>query len=78
MEGSGDSISFYTNKCELKNYLMAVGKHYIYKNKFSAKQLSINTFISMLKVKFQFERFIANINNRVSKFLTKLTYLQSV
>ena len=39
-------------------------KNYIYKNKFSAKQLNINSFISMLKVKFQCERYIANINNK--------------
>ena len=37
---------------KLGNYLPAVAKHYIYKNKFSDKQLDINSFISMLKVKF--------------------------
>ena len=50
---------------------MVVAKHYIYKNKFSAKQLKINYFISRLKVKFQCERYIANINNKVAKFLKK-------
>ena len=40
----------YQGKCILKNYIMVVAKHYIYKNKFSAKQLNINSFISMLKV----------------------------
>ena len=52
---------------------MVVAKHYIYKNKFSAKQLNINSFISMLKVKFQCERYIANINNKVAKFLKTWT-----
>ena len=47
---------------------MVVAKHYIYKNKFSAKQLNIHSFISMLKVKFQCERYIANINNKIAKF----------
>ena len=63
----------YQGKCILKNYTMVVAKHYIYKNKFSAKQSNINSFISMLKVKFQCERFIANINNKVAKFLKKWT-----
>ena len=63
----------YQGKSKLENYLLAVAKHYIYKNKFSDKQLNINYFISMLKVKFQCERFIANINNKMSKFLSKWT-----
>ena len=63
----------YQGKSKLENYLLAVAKHYIYKNKFSDKQLNINSFISVLKVKFQCERFIANINNKMSKFLSKWT-----
>ena len=63
----------YQGKSKSVNYLLAVAKHYIYKNKFSDKQLNINSFISMLKVKFQCERFIANINNKMSKFLSKWT-----
>ena len=66
----------YQGKCILKNYIMVVAKHYIYKNKFSAKQLNINSFISfisMLKVKFQCERYIANINNKIAKLLKKWT-----
>ena len=66
-------LSSYQGKCILKNYIMVVAKHYIYKNKISAKQLNINSFISMLKVKFQCERYIANINNKVAKFLKKWT-----
>ena len=58
----------YQGKSKLGNYLLAVAKHYIYKNKFSDIQLNINSFISMLKVKFQCERFIANINNKMSSF----------
>ena len=42
----------YQGKSKLESYLLAVEKHYIYKNKFSDKQLNINSFISMLKVKF--------------------------
>ena len=32
------SIFSYQGKCKLNNYIMVVAKHYIYKNKFSAKQ----------------------------------------
>ena len=60
----------YQGKSKLENYLLAIAKHYIYKNNFSDKQLNINSFISILKVKFQCERFIANINNKMSKFLS--------
>ena len=63
----------YQWKSKLENYILAVAKHYIYKNKFSDKQLNINSFIFMLIGKFQCERFIANINNKMSKFLSKLT-----
>ena len=63
----------YQGKSKLENYLLAVAKHYIYKNEFSEKQLNINSFISILKVKLQRERFIANINNKTSKFLSKWT-----
>ena len=48
------------------------------KNKFSAKHLNVNSFISMLKVKFQCEKYIANINNKVAKFVKKMdSILQS-
>ena len=60
----------YQGKSKLKNYLLAIAKHYIYKNNFSDKQLNINLFISILKVKFQCERFIANLNNKMSKFVS--------
>ena len=61
----------YQGKCILKNYIMVIAKHYIYKNKILAKQLHINSFISMLKVKFQCESYIANINNKIAIFLKK-------
>ena len=57
----------YQGKCKLKNYLMVVEKHYIYQNKFSTNKLKINTFISMVKVQFQCQRFIAKINNKYLK-----------
>ena len=63
----------YQGKSKLGNYLLAVAKHYIYNKKFSDKRFNINSFISMLKVKFQSERYIANINNTMSKFLSKWT-----
>ena len=53
----------YQGKSKLGNYLLADAKHYIYKNKFSDKLLNINSFISMHKVKFQFDQ---ELNVKVS------------
>ena len=44
---------------------------------FSDNQLNINSCISMLTVKFQCESFIANIKNKMSKFLSKWTPFQN-
>ena len=61
-------------KCILFSYhLFAIAKHYIYQNTFFDKQLNINSFISMLKVKFKCERFNTNINNKILKSLSKWT-----
>ena len=49
-------------KSQFGNYLLAVEKYYIYKNKFSDKQLNIDSFISIFKVKFQCK------NNKMSDF----------
>ena len=49
LDKTGNFFS-YQGKFILKNYIMVVAKHYIYKNKFSTKQLNIRYFISMLKV----------------------------
>ena len=37
----------YQEKSKLGNFLLAVAKHYIYKNKFSEKQINIDSFIFM-------------------------------
>ena len=49
----------YQGKNKLGNYLLAIAKHYVYKNKISEKQLNINSCIFIRKIKFQCERFIA-------------------
>ena len=41
-----------SGESKLGNYLPAVAKHYIYKNKFSDKQLDINSFIPCSKSNF--------------------------
>ena len=42
----------YQGKSKLENYLLAVAKHYIYKNKFSDKQLNINSLFPCSKSNF--------------------------
>ena len=62
----------------IKELHNGVTKNYIYENNFSAKQLNINYFISVLKVNFQCERYIANINNKIARYLKKMdSILQS-
>ena len=58
-----------------KNYIMILAKYYVYANKFHMTGLSIDKFINMLGKKFQAERYIANQNNTVVKFLKKWTPL---
>ena len=63
----------------LMNYLYVVAKYYVYANKFSGHELLIESFESILKRKFQSEKYIANLNNTftnfIKKWLTLYTYL---
>ena len=56
----------------LKSYIMILAKYYVYANKFDMTDLSIDRFINMLGKKFQAERYIANQNNTIVKYLKKL------
>ena len=62
----------HQGKWLLKNYMMVVAKHYIFKNKFSVEKLNMYSFISIFKVKFQCERYIANINSKIAIFFEKM------
>ena len=59
------------NKNFLLSYISRVSKHYIYTNKFTERELNISNYISLLKKKFQSERYIAYVLNNISKFFIK-------
>ena len=66
------SILFsYQGKNQLVNYIITLAKHYIYITKFFANELDVNIFIVILKDKFQCEKYIAYLNNKLAKFLSK-------
>ena len=60
---------------KLMNYLYIVAKHYVYANKFSGRELSVESFKTVLKRKFQSEKYIANLNNTFTKFVQKWSVL---
>ena len=61
----------YEDKNKLRNYIFVVAKYYIYSNKFSQKDLNLNSFLRMLKGKFQSEKHIAYMNNNITAFFAK-------
>lgn len=65
----------YQEKHLLISYLFVVAKYYIYANKFYQKNLTINSFIPILEKKFKSERYIAYMNNTITKFFRKWTPL---
>ena len=66
------SILFsYQGKNQLVNYILTLAKHYIYKTKFFVNELDVNIFIVILKGKFRFEKYIAYLNNKLAKCLSK-------
>ena len=52
-------------------FLLVLAKSYIYKTKFTTDKLSLIGFKSVLKRKFETERYISKINNRYYKCLGK-------
>lgn len=61
----------YQGKNQLINYIFTLAKHYIYKTKFYTNELDINAFKAILKDKCRCEKYIAYLNNNLSKFLSK-------
>ena len=59
------------NKNKLLSYISVLAKQYIYKNKFVNNELNLDVFISLMKKKFQCEKYIAFINNNMGKFFSK-------
>ena len=53
-------------------YISVVAKNCIYKNKFFNRDTNLNVFITVLKRKFQCKKYVAHINNSMSKFLKHL------
>lgn len=65
----------YQDNNQLRNYLYVIAKRYIYVNKFSGRQLNLNTFTAILQRKFQTERYIAHINDTMGSFFGKWSHL---
>ena len=61
----------YSGKDEIKNYIYVLAKYYIFQNKFISRNINIQGFINILKKKMLSERYIAFINNKLSKFFKK-------
>ena len=59
----------------LSNNLLVVAKYYIYKTKFTSRQLSMAGFKQLLKRKFENEKYTAKINNKYVNFLSKWSAL---
>ena len=68
---SKSRIFSYQNKHELLSYISVLAKQYIYKNKFINNSLNLDSFISLMKKKFQCEKYIAFINSNMGKFFDK-------
>lgn len=62
-------------KNSLTNYIHVLAKYYVYANMFSGKELSIPAFKSVLRRKFQSEKYIANLNNTFASFFQKWSIL---
>ena len=49
---------------ELLNYILLLGKYFIYKTKFLANSIRVENFITYLKRKYQNEKYISKIHNK--------------
>ena len=59
----------------LRNYLCIIAKYYIYVTKFTQNRLLLENFLSLLKKKFQSEKYIALMSNTVTSFFAKWAHL---
>ena len=65
----------FGQKNKLINYLCVLAKYYVYSNKFSGRGLNLEAFMSILKRKYQSEKYLANLSNTFAKFLRKWAML---
>ena len=56
----------------LMNYLYVVAKYFVYANKLTGRELNLE---SLLKRKFQSDRYIANLNNTFAKCFIRWSVL---
>ena len=68
-------LFLYKQKYKLINYVCALAKYCMYSYKFSGRGLNLEAFRSILKKKFQSEKYLANLNNTFGEFLRKLAPL---
>ena len=61
----------YEQKNKLINYVCVLAKYYVYSNKFSGRGLNVEVFKSILKKKYQSEKYLANLNNTFANFFKK-------
>lgn len=60
---------------ELINFITLLGKKYIYQNKFSSRNVTIDSFKALLKYRFNSEKCIARKNNKIEEFFQKWVQL---
>ena len=60
---------------ELLNYILLLGKYFIYKTKFLANNIRLENFIIYLKRKYQNEKYNSKIHNKQNKFQAKWSLL---
>ena len=73
MDLKDSSILFsYQDDNSLRNYLYVLAKYYIYANKFSGNGLSLQSFKTILKRKFEAEKYIAYVSNSITRFMKKM------
>ena len=63
---------------ELLNYILLLGKYFIYKTKFLANSIRLENFIIYLKRKYQNEKYISKIHNKQNKFQAKWSLLKLI
>ena len=72
MDLKDSSILFsYQDDNSLRNYLYVLAKYYMYANKFSGNGLSLQSFKTILKRKFEAEKYIAYVTNSTTRFMKK-------
>ena len=71
----GHLVFSWHKENSLSNHLLVVAKYYIYKTKFTSRQLSMAGFKQLLERKFEGEKYIAKINNKYEKCLSKWSAL---